>query len=176
MQQITTITYLNIELLILRTEVAINVSIQSICKGIQIPAQLEVKRIKEEPVFNEMVVVRTYRGEEQYFIPVYLVTAWLLSIPHKLVAPEKLPTLNKLQRTVQLEIWRHFFGILCTPVLRRPGLVGDFKSRNFVYNCCENSVREIQISTMSPYELAVETLIALSEMFGASSPCDTPLI
>jgi hypothetical protein len=170
MQQIITITYLDIELLIWKTETAINASIHSICEGVGIPSGPELEHIRQNPVFNELVVTKVYEGKNHHFIPVFLLTAWLMSVKPELVEPQKLPLLHKLQRSVQLAIWGHFFGILICPAMRRRGAAGDLKSRNFVYNCPENSVREIQLSTASPYDLAVETLQAFSEIFGVSSP------
>lgn len=168
MQQIHTIKHLNIELLILRTTTALKVSVQSICKGVQLPADVEMERISQIPVFNDAVMTKKHAKETHCFMPVYLLSAWLLTIDTDQIPPEKLPILHKLQRSIQFAVWGHFFGVLCDPALREPGKDGDYKSRNFIYNCPQNAVREIQISTDSPTALAVETLRALSELFGES--------
>ncbi|EKZ6376909.1 hypothetical protein RE069_004039 [Klebsiella aerogenes] len=164
MEELIIVPHLGLEFLVRRYKGRFSTSILPICDALSLSPAAELARLRATPAFEGQVVEFEHLGQTHYLFPVCLLVGWLVLLDAEM-PEDKIPLLRQLQTTAAIKIWKTFFAVFFNPSRYPTGNPGDYKSRNFIYNCPANAVREIEVEAAAPVDLAIAALQQFSQYF-----------
>ncbi|GEM_PF-3422768 len=164
MEELIIVPHLGIEFLVRRYKGRFSTSIVPVCEALSLSLEAELARLRSMPAFHSQMVEFEHLGQTHHLLPVCLLVGWLVLLDAEM-PEEQAPLLHQLQATAAIKIWNTFFAVFFNPPRYPAGIPGDYKSRNFIYNCPANVVREIEVEAAAPVDLAIAALQQFSQYF-----------
>lgn len=151
-------------------------AIQPVCKALLLDFKKERLKLESLPPFASNLInipgEIDEHGEPLLFLPVYLISGWLLNMHANEVSEQKIELLQDLQSTIHRTLLSHWYGLLCSPLKHSNS--GEYAIRSVVYDTPNNSVREIRAKSKSPVTLAISFLHDLHCIFTGTCDGDIP--